>query len=143
MNFFGIGAAETLNATGNVIEKAGGVFDKLFTSDNERLSRAEIMARIKQEPGKWAHELNLINAKDGNLFNSGWRPAIGWVLAVATFVYFIPKFIVSTYVWAVICLESGELSAYPITFGELSILAGMMLGSKVMRSYDKKQGNAK
>lgn len=137
------GAKDTIDAAGNAIEKTGNVFDKLFTSDEERLTRAEAMERIKQNPLMWAHELNIINAKDSSWFNSGWRPAIGWVLAISSFIYFVPKFIVSAYVWATVCLDARELMDYPITFGELGALAGMMLGGMTIRSYDKSNGVAK
>lgn len=137
------GAKDTIDAAGNAIEKTGNVFDKLFTSDEERLTRAEAMERIKQKPLEFAQQLNLLNAKDANPFNSGWRPAIGWVLAVSSFLYFVPKFLISAYVWATVCLQAQELMPYPITFGELGALAGMMLGGMGIRSFDKSKGTAK
>ena len=139
---FGFGAKVAIDSIGNIIEKTGGALDRLFTSDDERLSHKEIMMRIEQAPDKWAHSLNMINAKDSNWFNSGWRPAIGWVLAISALLYFVPKFIISAYVWASVCLQNNALVDYPITFGELGVLASMMLGSKVIRSFDKAKGTS-
>ncbi len=149
MGFFSglIGAKDTLNAAGNVIEKTGKVFDKLFTSDDERLSHAEMMQRIKQQPyekaAKFAHELNVISASDSKLFNSGWRPCIGWVLAISIGFYFIPKFFFGSLIWVKHCWLANEIVAYPVDDAGLWQLAAMMLGSKAIRSFDKYTGQSK
>lgn len=138
-----IGAKDTINAAGDVIEKTGNAFNKLFTSDDERLSHAEIMQRIKQQPAEFAHELNEINAKDSKLFNSGWRPCIGWVLAISIGFYFIPKFFFGSLIWIKHSWFAGEIVAYPVDDAGLWQLAAMMLGSKAIRSFDKYTGQSK
>lgn len=45
------------------IEAFGSVANALFTSDDERLNRAEVMARIEQAPLSWQNELNKLNAQ--------------------------------------------------------------------------------
>ena len=65
--------------TGEVIEKTGNALDKLFTSKDEKLSHAEVMERIKQEPQKWQNEITLAEAQHRSVFVAGWRPFIGWV----------------------------------------------------------------
>ena len=149
MGFFSglIGAKDTINATGNVIEKTGKVFNNLFTSDDERLTHAEIMKRIEQQPAalaaKFVHQLNMINAGDSNWFNSGWRPCIGWVLAFSIGFYFIPKFFFGSLIWVKHSWMANEIVAYPVDDAGLWQLAAMMLGSKVIRSFDKYKGQSK
>lgn len=143
MGWFVGGAAETLNATGDVVEKTGNMFDKLFTSDEERLASKQLMAKINQNPAKWAHELNLINAKDSSWFNSGWRPAIGWVLTISIACYFIPKFLLGSIIWAKHSWKADAILPYPVDDSGLWQLAAMMLGVGVTRSFDKLKGQAK
>lgn len=137
------GAKESIDATSGLVDSAGKALNNLFTSDDERLSRAEMMARIQQKPDEWIHQLNVINAKSSNWFNSGWRPAFGWVLAISAACFFIPKFLITSVIWAKLSIDTGIIQPYPITAGELLSLAGMMFGSQVVRQYDKLKGTAK
>ena len=45
------------------IDAIGNGLDKLFTSDEERLTKQEVLERTKQNPQLWQHTLDLINAK--------------------------------------------------------------------------------
>ena len=45
------------------VDAIGNAFDKLFTSDEEKLTKAEVMERTKQNPALWQHTLDLINAR--------------------------------------------------------------------------------
>ena len=71
-NLIGAGAAQPIEAVGNVV-------DKLFTSDDERLTHAEVMARIQQAPALVQSEINKIEAQHRSIFVAGWRPFLGWV----------------------------------------------------------------
>ena len=68
----GEGAAQPIEAVGNVV-------DKLFTSDEERLTHAEVMARIQQAPAMVQSEINKIEAQHRSIYVAGWRPFLGWV----------------------------------------------------------------
>jgi Holin of 3TMs, for gene-transfer release len=72
---FVAGAAQPIEAVGNVM-------DKLFTSDDEKLARAEVMARIQQAPQMVQAEINKIEAASRSVFVAGWRPFLGWVCGV-------------------------------------------------------------
>lgn len=54
----------------------------LFMSEDEKLSRAEINARIQQQPQLAQIEINKIEAQHRSLFVAGWRPFIGWVCGI-------------------------------------------------------------
>lgn len=69
---FGTGTAQPIEAVGNVV-------NALFTSDDERLTHAEVLARIQQAPAMVQAEINKIEAGHRSLFVAGWRPFLGWV----------------------------------------------------------------
>ena len=145
MSFFGklFGAKESIDAVGNVVEKTGNALDNLFTSDDERLSHAEIMERINQQPAEWAHQLNLLNAQDTSWFNSGWRPALGWVGAIGMFCFFVPQYLLAAAMWTYTCIQANALVPYPINADGLWELVAMLLGGGVLRTVEKANGTAK
>ncbi len=139
---FGGGATPVIDATGTAVEKTGKALDSLFTSDDERLSHAEIMEKIKQQPDEWAHQLNLINANDSSWFNSGWRPALGWVGALGMFFYFVPQYALGAFLWVNHCLSTGTIAPYPVSDAGLWELVAMLLGAGTLRTAEKKMGVA-
>lgn len=69
----GVGdAAEVIGATGKAL-------DGLFTSKDEKMTHAEIMAKIQQDPQRWQYQINLAEAAHRSLFVAGARPFILWV----------------------------------------------------------------
>ena len=93
-------------------------------------------------------EINLADAKSGSFFQSGWRPAIGWVGAVSLALMYIPKALVMTYMWSYQALTilnqwNGTGNLFMPKFPDLGVsdiigLLMSMLGVAAMRSYDKK-----
>jgi len=81
-------------------------------------------------------EVNVEEAKNSNLFVSGWRPAVGWVCALA----FGAKFIGGPFLFVLGQFTGHTIVLPPIDMVEmLPILVGM-LGLGAYRSYDKKNG---
>lgn len=68
-----------LMGAGDAVEATGKALDGLFTSKDEKLSHADIQARIAQNPEKWQFELNLAQAGHRSLFVAGARPFIVWI----------------------------------------------------------------
>lgn len=95
-------------------------------------------------------EINLADAKSGNWFQSGWRPAIGWVGALSLALMYIPKALVMTGIWSWQCYalltSSPDITAVTLpVFPDLGVsdiigLLMSMLGVAAMRSYDKSKG---
>jgi hypothetical protein len=95
-------------------------------------------------------EINLADAKSGNFFQAGWRPAIGWVGALSLGLMYIPKALVMTGIWTWQCYASLqgavdvsaiELPAFPdLGVTDIIGLLMSMLGVAAMRSIDKKNG---
>jgi hypothetical protein len=82
----GKGAGE---GVGTVVNAVGGTLDKLFTSDDERLTHGEVMERLKQQPDAAQAVVNLAEASHRAVFVAGWRPFIGWVSGTALAYNFI------------------------------------------------------
>lgn len=146
MGWFTSEVSSTVDAAGNLVQKTGQALDSLFTSDDER-NAAEILKRkIEQNPQQWAHQLNLINAKSSSWFNSGWRPGLGWVCVLAAFCYYIPQFLLASYLWVVasLALPAGAaLPAYPITDAGLWQLVAVLFGNGALRTVEKLKGVAR
>lgn len=140
---FGGGAAPVIDSVGTAVEKTGNALDNLFTSDEERLTHAEIMERINQQPAEWAHQLNMLNAQSGNWFDSGWRPAFGWVGAAGMFCYYIPQYVLAAGMWVYACLQAGHLVPYPINADGLWELVALLLGGGTLRTLEKANGTVK
>lgn len=95
-------------------------------------------------------EINLSDSKSGSFFQSGWRPAVGWVGVVSLFCMYVPKAIVLTYIWsyqAFTVLERWDgtgnlvLPNFPnLGAADIIGLLGSLLGVAVMRTYEKEKG---
>lgn len=71
------------------ITAIGNVLDKIFTSDEEKLDKKAILAKIALEPQIAQTEINKIEASHRSIFVAGWRPAIGWTCALGLLYDFI------------------------------------------------------
>ena len=130
------------------------LIDKVLPDANARIAAKEKLAELQQqgELEEFKGELqlamgqqaiNLEESKSASLFKSGWRPAIGWVGAVALFTYYVPYTLVATYIWAAQVYQSHQLVARPdLGITDLLGLLGTLLGFGVLRSHDKLQGTA-
>ena len=137
------GSDKTVDAVGSVVEKTGNALDRLFTSDDERLSHKEILERINAQPAEFAQALNLINASDSSWWNSGWRPALGWVGAASLAMFFIPQYALASFMWAKLSLATGIIQPYPVSAQGLWELVTLLLGGTTLRSIEKANGTAK
>ena len=132
---------DTLLGGGNLVKAVGDVVDNLFTSDEERLEKelerykaereydykeAELIARQNIAQA----EVNKEEARSGSLFVAGWRPAIGWVGAIALFYQFV---LYPLLLW----IPGIKNPPEPLDYTMLYTLITGMLGIAGMRSYDK------
>ncbi len=118
----------------NVIEAVGKGIDSVFTSDDERLTHAEVMARIAQEPGALQVEINKIEAGHRSLFVAGWRPFIGWVCGLGL----ANAFLVTPFLDAYL---PGTSVSLPTEIMMEVVVA--MLGLGALRTVEKLSGKAK
>ena len=94
--------------------------------------KADVQASLAQV------DVNKVEAESPSLFKSGWRPAVGWICAVALGVQFLLNPIGS---W-VAALMGHPVQFPPLDLGTLMTLLFGMLGLGAMRSFDKKVGTA-
>ena len=140
------GRDKSIDATANLVKNTGDAFDALFTSDEERANAKAVFTKIKQRPAAWAHALNMADATSGNWFNSGWRPAIGWVGAIGLFMFFIPQYAIGAIVWGKLAIAvdwstaGAAFPSYPVSSEGLWQLITLLLGGKVLRSVEKSEG---
>lgn len=111
-----------------VAKGVGDAIDKIFTSDDERLSHQEILERLRQRPDELQVELNKIDAQSKNIFQSGWRPFIGWLCGLGVgYCYFIGPLL-----HQIFGLQAADVSA-----GQLLTLLLALLGMSSTRTYEK------
>lgn len=132
---------------GGIVETVGKVIDDLVTTDKERLD-AELELRrlgleeLKVEAGLMAGqiEVNKAESASASLFVAGWRPAIGWVGALAMAYQFL-AYPLLVWAWAIFQAKGwvpGDLKPPPMldTDALWVILTGM-LGLGAARTVEK------
>lgn len=126
------------------------VTGKLSADDQAKFDLAWQGLTQKLQEGQQA--INLADAQSGSNFRGGWRPAIGWVAALALFFYYVPPIAMATLLWSVQCgavmwqspdIAKAVLPVFPLNFNiqEILGLIASLLGMAGLRSWDKKQGN--
>jgi hypothetical protein len=139
LNVLGLGQAAT-----PPIEALGKTLDGLFTSDDERLTHAEVMERLRQTPQSWQAQANLVDANSPWWFQRGWRPSYGWVGSISLFFYFVPQYVIASYLWTVMCLAQHKIIDFPISATPILELTGLLLGVYgTQRMVEKLNGVAK
>ena len=127
MGIFGGGTNKTINAIGSMI-------DEVFTSDDERLSKAEIMAKLQTD-------ISIAELQTRSIFLAGWRPFLGWVLASSIAFRII--------IFPMVQWIAGGFFNYTIPQFDTSMDGIMtelifgMLGLAGMRTYEKQKGLTK
>ena len=134
------------------IKALGDVADALFTSDDERLTHAEVKARIEQQPQLGQILTNQLQVQHRTWFVAGARPFILWMCGVGLAMYFLPQYAMGAILWTraswmVISQWTAEaplvLPTYPVTSDGLMELTLGLLGLGLYRSVEKITGVAK
>lgn len=128
---------------GQLISGIANGADELFTSDEERLKLAIEDKRIDADLLKGQMGVNAVEATHRSVFVAGWRPAIGWIGAIALAYQFV-LYPLLGWAWVILKANSiipADLSVPPVlpTDALYSIVLGM-LGIGGMRSLDKRAG---
>lgn len=145
----------------NIFDVGKTVIEKIWPDPTKRAEEMRKLEQLRQDGDIAkldAHvklmlaqaDINLQDAKSGSSFQSGWRPAIGWVGALSLALMYIPKAIMMTIIWSWQCIliMQDATNIYQIDlpmFPDLGVsdiigLLMSMLGVAAMRSYDKKNG---
>ena len=100
-------------------------------------------------------KLNGIDAASGSMFQAGWRPAIGWVCALALALYYPTRIITGMGIWVIQSYTAMEafkptvdmpwvtLPYMPeVGISDILGLVATLLGSSMLRTYEKSKGAA-
>lgn len=128
---------------GQVVGAAQGVahiIDQFVETPEEKKLAETLKLKLLMEPDKAQVELNKIEAQHRSIFVAGWRPAIGWVCAIALAWHFM---VYDFLIW--LCLVLGSDIRPPELTGTDALISIVMslLGLGAMRTYEKLAGKAK
>jgi hypothetical protein len=128
----------------SLIAPVTGLLDKFIEDKDQKAKLAHEIATIGQKHAQELAlsqiEVNKAEAQSGSLFKGGWRPAVGWVCAIAFAYHFILKDLI-IFVCAFVGVEVPELPNFEM--GTLLTVLGGMLGIGGLRTYEKQKGLTK
>ena len=128
----------------SLIGPVSGLLDKVIEDKDQKAALAHEIATMSERHAQEAMlaqlEINKAEAASGSLFKGGWRPAVGWVCAIAFAYHFILKDLI---VFAVTMagVDMPELPEFDM--GTLLTVLGGMLGIGGLRTYEKQKGLTK
>jgi len=123
----------------DAVSAIGSVFDKIFTSDEERAQAEQVLLKIRQQPHLLQAEINRIEASHRSIFVAGWRPFIGWVCGIGFLWAFLGHPI---FVWVVTLMELNLTPPTLMTDKMLELVLAM-LGLGGLRTVEKLKGRTK
>ena len=121
-----------------------GLLDKFIEDKDQKAALAHELATMAdkhaQEIALAQIEVNKAEAASGLLFKGGWRPAVGWVCAIAFAYHFILKDLI-IFGCSIGGIDIPELPEFDM--GTLLTVLGGMLGIGGLRTYEKQKGITK
>lgn len=121
------------------IEALGNVFDRLFTSDDEKAQARAVLAKIAQQPHILQAEINKIEAGHRSVFVAGWRPFIGWVCGSALAYSFIIRDLMA---WGMAIHTPDTPPPPELAMEHLITVLVSLLGLGGLRTFEKLKGRA-
>ena len=127
-----------------LIPAVSGILDKFVPDADTKNKLAHEIATMSERHAQEALlaqlEINKAEAASGSLFKGGWRPAVGWVCAIAFAYHFILKDLI-IFGASFAGLDLPDLPEFDM--GTLLTVLGGMLGIGGLRTYEKKSGLTK
>ena len=84
-----------LSLISSLIQPVGDILDKVIPDQDLKRKLSHEIATMSEKHAQQALlaqlEINKAEAVSGSLFKGGWRPAVGWVCAIAFMYHFILK----------------------------------------------------
>ena len=128
----------------SLIAPVTGLLDKFIEDKDQKAKLAHEIATIGQKHAQELAlsqiEVNKAEAQSGSLFKGGWRPAVGWVCAIAFLYHFLLKDII-IFVCAFVGVDVPALPDFDMS--TLLTVLGGMLGICGLRTYEKQKGLTK
>ncbi len=127
-----------------LIPAVTGILDKFVPDADTKNKLAHEIATMSERHAQEALlaqlDINKAEAASGSLFKGGWRPAVGWVCAIAFAYHFILKDLI-IFGASFAGLALPEMPEFDM--GTLLTVLGGMLGIGGLRTYEKKSGLTK
>lgn len=128
----------------SLVGPVSGLLDKFVEDKDQKAKLAHEIATMGQRHAQEAMlaqlEINKAEAASGSIFKGGWRPAVGWVCAIA----FAYHFIIKDLIIFGASFAGAELPELPeFDMGTLLTVLGGMLGIGGLRTYEKQKGITK
>ena len=133
---------DEVKKVGEGIGFIGDALDKLFTSDEERLTKQEAIIRLQAKGTEIVGQAMINDSKSKNWFQAGWRPFIGWIAGIGLAIYFIPQYLVAAYIFIDTFRASGEIVPFPASPDAIMELVVALLGLGILRTGEKIMGAA-
>lgn len=110
------------------------VFGELFKGKEKKLQEFQLMLIEALNVLNLAQiEINKIEARNSNVFVSGWRPSVGWICSFAlAYTYILQPFLV-----VIFQVFDIEIVAPTLQIGELVTILFALLGMGGIRTYEK------
>lgn len=121
-----------------IIDVIKGPLDKLVPDKNKQKEFEHEIAKSLLNSGKGQLQVNAVEAAHRSIFVAGWRPAVGWVCALALLWHFM-LFDLAAWLQIVFFPETPALPKLSGT-GELITVLMSMLGLGGLRSFEKYKG---
>ena len=114
---------------GSVAKDVAEAVDRFVETPEEKKAAQVLFDKIKQAPDRWNAEINKIEASHRSVFVAGWRPAVGWVCAIALCVEWV--------VTPIIKMFNSAYSPAAINSAEAITLILSLLGMATLRTAEK------
>ena len=128
----------------SLIAPVTGLLDKFIEDKDQKAALAHEIATMSQKHAQELSlaqiEVNKAEAQSGSLFKGGWRPAVGWVCAIAFLYQLLLKDIIM-FVCAFAGVDIPDLPEFDMS--TLLTVLGGMLGIGGLRTYEKQKGLTK
>ena len=131
----------TSAAVSGVVDTIASTVDKFIETPDEKRDYKKFTDELQTKVQDGQMAINLADAKSGNWFQAGWRPAVGWVCAFGLAWQWVlmpfTVFFVQLVAWAT-GWTPFDLTILPRLNGEeIMGLLSALLGLGVLRSVDK------
>jgi len=128
----------------SLIGPVSGILDKVIPDSDMKAKLAHEIATMSDTHAQQALlaqlEINKAEAASGSLFKGGWRPAVGWICAIA----FGYHFVLQPLLVFVLTASGVDLPDLPeFDMGTLLTVLGGMLGIGGLRTFEKQKGLTK
>jgi len=128
----------------SLIGPVTGLLDKFVEDKDQKAKLAHEIATMSDTHAQQALlaqlEINKAEAASGSLFKGGWRPAVGWICAIAFGYHFVLQPLI-IFVVTIIGVDIPDLPEFDMS--TLLTTLGGLLGIGGLRTYEKQKGLTK